>query len=133
MFSLFGGKPLLSAEGLMFLGGTAAFFFTLYHARNRAMREKYAVVWLFVALLLLTCGIFPNIIMGLAERANLAYSSAVLYLALGAIYLFSISVSLSLSRQHHRGVRLLQEIAILENRVRSLEAEIEKLKNKDAR
>jgi hypothetical protein len=112
---------MLSAERLMLLGGVAAFVLTLYWVRKRRLREKYAVVWIGVALLLLLCGLFPRAIMTFAETARLSYPAAVLFIALAAIYTFSFSVSVSLSRQYRRNVRLAQEITLLEHRVRALE------------
>ena len=46
---------------------------------------------------------------------------AVLFIALAAIYLFAFSVSVSLSRQYRRNTRLMQEIAILDKRLRDVE------------
>src|SRR5205085_164729 len=87
---------LLTAERLMLIGGLSAFLLTIYWVRKRHLREKYAVVWVGVAALLLLCGIFPEVIMTFADTAHLAYPSAVLFVALAAIYTFSFSVSVSL-------------------------------------
>lgn len=111
----------LNAERLMFLGGLAAFVLTVYQVRNRDLREKYAVAWILVGLLLFLCGLFPQLLMAMAERVRLSYPAAVLFLALAAVYLFSFSVSMSLTRQYRRGVRLMQEQAILDYRLRRLE------------
>ena len=111
----------MSAELLMLVGGMSAFLLTLYWVRSRDLREKYAVVWMGVALLVLLCGLFPKVIMAAAERAHLAYATAVLFIALAAIYVFSFTVSVSLTRQYRRNVRLMQELAIMEQRVRALE------------
>ena len=114
----------MSAELLMLVGGASAFLLTLYWVRSRDLREKYAVVWIAVALLVLLCGLFPKVIMIAADRAHLAYPTAVLFISLAAIYVFSFSVSVSLTRQYRRNVRLTQEIAILEQRLRVLETKV---------
>jgi hypothetical protein len=111
----------MNAETLMLLGGITAFVLTVYWVRSRDLREKYAVNWLLVSVLLLLCGLFPQIIMTFAQGSRLAYPSAVLFVALSAIYVFSFSVSMSLTRQYRRSVRLMQEIAIQEYRLRRLE------------
>lgn len=111
----------MSAELLMLVAGTSAFFLTLFWVRSRELSEKYAVGWMAVALLVLLCGIFPKVIMLAAERAHLAYPTAVLFISLAAIYFFSFTVSVSLTRQYRRNVRLMQELAIMEQRVRALE------------
>lgn len=112
---------LVTAELLMLLGGAAAFLLTLYWVRSRDLREKYAVVWMLMATVLLLAGIFPDAIKALAQLARLSYPAAILFLALTVIYLFSFSVSISLTRQYRRALRLTQTVGLLEQRVRELE------------
>ena len=123
----------LNAETLMLIGGVAAFLLTLYWVRSRDLREKYAVVWMFVAFMLLLCGIFPKAIMSFADYAHLGYASAVLFIALAAIYFFSFSVSVSLTRQYRRNIRLTQELAILEERLRELERTVREKNSEPAK
>jgi hypothetical protein len=112
----------MNAEMLMLLGGIAAFVLTIYWVRSRELREKYAVIWLFVASVLLLCGLFPEVVKRTAEAVRLSYPAAVLFVALGVMYVFAFTVSVSLSRQYRRNIRMLQEIALLEHRVRLLES-----------
>lgn len=112
---------MMTAETLMLVGGVAAFLLTLHWVRRRDLREKYAVAWILVALGLLVLGVFPDLIKSTAEAAHLSYPALVLFVALGAIYMFSFFVSVSLTRQYRRNVRLAQEMAILEERLRRLE------------
>lgn len=115
----------LNAEIMMLIGGLLAFYMTVRWVRGREMREKYAVMWILVASLLLICGLFPRTIMIFADSSQLAYPSAVLFISLGVIYFFALSVTLSLSRQHLNVTRLLQEIALLKY-------EVEQLRNKQS-
>jgi hypothetical protein len=112
---------MLNAELLMLAGGVGAFLFTLYWVRVRELRERYAIGWLFVATLLLAAGIFPDGIKKIAEASRLSYPAAVLFIALGMIYMNSFFVSVALTRQYRWNVRLTQQIAILEERLRRLE------------
>jgi uncharacterized membrane protein YfcA len=112
---------VINAEHLMTVGGVTAFFLTINWVRNRELREKYAVVWIGVAIVLLIVGLFPSLVMSFADSSHLSYAAAVLFVALAAIYLFAFSVSVSLSRQYRHDTRLMQEMAILEMRVRRLE------------
>jgi hypothetical protein len=121
----------LNAENLMLVGGVVAFLLTIYWVRSRDLREKYAVIWIMVACVPLLCGIFPELIKGLAFHAKLAYPSAVLFISLAAIYVFSFSVSVSLTRQYRRNIRLTQEIAILEQRIRLLESAVQPARQKE--
>ena len=99
----------------------AAFILTILWVRTRELREKYAVVWIGVAFTLLVIGLFPSLVMMFADQVHLAYPSAVLYIALAAIYLFAFSTSVSISRQYRRTVRLMQELAIMEMKMRELQ------------
>ncbi len=112
----------MSAERLMLLGGVAAFLLTVYWVRSRQLRERYAIGWLLIATLLLLCGIVPGLIMAGAEMAHLSYPSAVLFVALAVMYFFSFFVTVSLTRQHRQNTRLLQETALLKQRLQALEA-----------
>ena len=114
----------MNAELLMLVGGVAAFLLTVYWVRGRDLREKYAVVWLLVAFLLLLCGLFPVAIESFADVAHLSYPAAVLFVALAVVYCFSFTVSVSLTRQYRRNVRLTQEVALLEHRLRQVEAQL---------
>jgi hypothetical protein len=114
----------MSAELLMLMGGISASLLTIQWVRTRTLREKYAVNWILVAILLLICGLFPGLIMRFADESHLSYPAAVLFVALGAIYAFAFSVSVSLSGQYRRNARLTQELALLEHRLRRLEAEL---------
>jgi hypothetical protein len=111
----------MTAERLMLLGGVIAFLLTVYWVRSRWLRERYAIGWLAVATALLLCGVFPSVIMRLAETAHLSYSSAVLFVALTAIYCFSFLVTVSLTRQYRQSTRFLQELALVKNRLADLE------------
>ncbi len=111
----------MTAEFLMLVGGGTAFAITLHWVRRRELREKYAVAWMALATALLLIGLFPTVIMWFADRARLSYPSAVLLISLTLIYLFSFTVSVSLTHQYRRNTRLTQELGILEERVRQLE------------
>jgi hypothetical protein len=99
----------MTAETLMLVGGVGAFLLTLYWVRSRDLREKYAVIWMLVASMLLVNGLFPSLIMSFASASHLQYPTAVLFVALAMMYLFSFTVSVT------------QEMALLELRLRRLE------------
>jgi Tfp pilus assembly protein PilN len=111
----------MTAETLMLAGGVTSFALTLYWVRSRELREKYAVAWVLLASGLLLVGLFPGLVMRFADYAHLSYAAAVLFVALTLIYLFAFTVSVSLTHQYRRNVRLTQQVALLEERVRELE------------
>jgi len=112
---------MINAEFLMLLGGVGAFLMTLYWVRVRELRERYAIGWLLVATLLLLTGIFPDALKSIADRAHLSYPALVLFVALGLIYMNSFFVSVALTKQYRWNVRLTQQMALLEERLRRLE------------
>ena len=114
----------MTAERLMLLGGIGSFVLTLYWVRSRDLREKYAVGWTALAALVLVIGLFPESIMWLANMAHLSYPAAVLFIALGLIYVFSFVLTVSLTRHYRANVRLTQDYAILEERLRRVEQEL---------
>jgi len=112
---------MINAEFLMLLGGVGAFLMTLYWVRVRELRERYAIGWLLVATLLLLTGLFPDALKSIADRAHLSYPALVLFVALGLIYMNSFFVSVALTKQYRWNVRLTQQMALLEERLRRLE------------
>jgi hypothetical protein len=112
---------MIDAEHLMLLGGLGAFLLTLSWVRTRELREKYGLMWLGIATVLLAMGLFPEYVKAVAEAAHLSYPALVLFVALAFIYPFAFFVTVALSGQYRRGARLVQEIALLEARVRELE------------
>ena len=113
----------VKAEHLMLLGGIAAFVVTLHWVRQRNLRVKYALSWLGIAILLLITGVFPNIVMDTAHRLNLSYAALVAFITAVILFFFAFSVSISLSRQYWRNLRLTQGMALLEKRIRDLETQ----------
>jgi hypothetical protein len=114
---------MINAEFLMLLGGVGAFVMTLYWVRVRELRERYAIGWLAVATLLLVTGLFPDLLKRVADWAHLSYPALVLFVALGLIYLNSFFVSVQLTKSYRWNVRLTQQMALLEERLRRLEEE----------
>ena len=110
----------MNAERLMMAAGVIAFLLTLYWVRSRELKERYALGWLALATALLFFGFFPDLIKQFAKTWHLSYSSAVLFFSLAVIYVYSFFVSVSLSRQHRKTTRLIQEVGILKEQVQNL-------------
>jgi hypothetical protein len=115
---------MITAEVLTMCGGLVAFLLTVSWVRTRELREKYAVAWLGVATILLVVGLSPDLLKAVAATAHLSYPAAVLFIALALIYPYAFFVTVSLSRHYRRSSRLVQEIALLECRVRELERRV---------
>lgn len=112
----------ITAELLMLIGGATAFCITLFWIRQRALLERYAMVWLAIAGFFLAIGAFPDLVKHFARIAHLSLPAAMMMPVVALIYLFAFSVSLTLSRLHRSNIRLTQELALMELRLRELEA-----------
>lgn len=110
------------AKYLILAIGLAGFATTVYWVRQRELREKYAISWLGVACLMLLFGLCPEFFMWLAYQARVAFPTLALGISLALLVPFSFSVSISLSRMHRRNIRLTQQMALLEQRIRDLES-----------
>jgi len=117
----------MNAEILMFLGGATAFLLTLYWVRVRELRERYPIGWVAVGSSLLVCGCMPGVVILLAKQMHLAYPTLVLFISLGAIYLYSFCVSVALSVLHRRNVSLTQRTAIMEYELKELRNQVRDL------
>jgi len=89
--------------------------------RRGLLKERYALLWLATAVFGLVIGIFPRIIVVLADVLNFQYLTVFFVLSfifgLGLVLAFSIVIS----RLVERNRRLTQEVALLSHTVKQLE------------
>lgn len=94
------------------------FVFIFDLLRRGVLREKYAVLWLFIAGVALFFAVFPQVLdwiglkLGVAQPVNLLFfvSSVVLVLV-------SVQLSYELSRHEARIRRLAEEVALLRQEI----------------
>lgn len=100
------------------------FGFVFYLLRRGALREKYAVLWLFFSGAALFFAVFPKAldwlsrVLGVAEPVNLLFFVTVVLLVL-----VSVQLSYELSRHEMRIRRLAEEIALLRNEIEEIRSE----------
>ena len=91
--------------------------------RQTHLQERYALLWVTTAIVLLLVAIFPQVVGFLRAVTGTEYTTAVIAVAFTFLILvafhFSISFSGSLSRQ----TRLAQRIALLEMRIEKMAAD----------
>ena len=111
---------------------TLVFIFDL--PRRGVLREKYAVLWLFVGFLALAASVYPKIlellsrVLGVATPVNLLFFATIVLLILVAVQL-----SYELSRHEARIRRLAEELALQDQAIRELRERLEtKRKRPDA-
>ncbi len=101
----------------------------IFLMKKGRMNLKYSLVWFALALVLLVCAVFPQIIrfftglMGIYSEVNAVFFLGVCFLLLIILSLTSIASGLS-----ERVRTLVQTQAMLEKRVRILEETIDSIK-----
>jgi hypothetical protein len=99
------------ASGLLFLG-------VLELVRRRRFLERYALLWLLSASVLLALSIWQGLLADLAELVGIAYPPNALFLvAFGFVLLLLLHFSLAVSKLSDQSKVLAQRLALLEERV----------------
>jgi hypothetical protein len=88
--------------------------------RRRQLREKYAMLWLIVAILVIPLSLIPSMLDGLSSTLGIA-SGVSLVLFLGILFLLFISIHLSweVSRLEEETRTLAEDLALLRTELRS--------------
>jgi len=98
--------------------------FSLELIRRRHLKEKYALLWLFMALVMLILSVFNRVIMYVAPLLGLGHLTLVVLLAFFFLILICMNFSLSLSKLSDYNKILTQEYALLAQRVEALEEQL---------
>jgi hypothetical protein len=89
--------------------------------RRQYLKERYALLWLGTALVGLVVGLFPQVIVFLADLLNFQYLTVITVAGLLFILGLVLSFSIVISRLAERNRQLTQEVALLSNRIEELE------------
>jgi hypothetical protein len=90
--------------------------------RRRRFLERYALVWLAAAFVLLALAIWKGLLSDLAKAIGIAYPPNALFLvAFGFVLLLLLHFSLAVSRLSDQTKVLAQRLALLEKRQRDAE------------
>lgn len=106
------------------LAGLIVLAFTVELLRRRALREKYAALWLLVSLVAVAFAIFPGTLVWLSSALGFQVPANMLF-ALGGLVLLVVGMQLSLEvgRLEDRTQRLAEEVALLRLRLESQDRE----------
>ena len=86
--------------------------------RRRRLLERYALVWLGSALILLALGIWEGLLTGIADAIGIFYPPTALFvIAFGFILVLLLHFSLVISRLAGQNKVLAQRIALLQRRI----------------
>jgi hypothetical protein len=102
----------IAASGLMLV-------VILELVRRRRLLERYALLWLFSAFVLLTLAIWRGFLEDLARVIGVAYPpNALFFIAFGFVLVLLLHFSLAVSRLTDQSKVLAQRLALLEERQR---------------
>ena len=97
-------------------------FGVLELVRRRRLREKYALLWILTAIVLLVLSVWRDAVSSIATALGVSYGPTVLF-AVGALFVLVVLLHYStvISALTDRTVTLAQKIASLEQRIEQLE------------
>jgi len=100
------------------------FVVVLELVRRRRLMERYALLWLGAALLLLALALWKGLLTTISADLGIHYPPSTLFaIGFGFVVLVLLSVSLVISRLSEQNKRLAQHVALLAERVAELERE----------
>lgn len=105
------------------VGGLSLFVLltTLESIRRTHLQERYALLWVATALVILAAALFPQAVELFRAVTGMTYASAMLAVAFTFLVLVAFHFSISISGMQSRHARLTQRIAVLEQRIKALE------------
>ena len=90
--------------------------------KDKALELKYTLLWLFAGVVMLIMVVFPHLLSSVVHMFGIQDNMNGLYiLILGFVLMILMALTSIVSRQSNKTKILVQEIAILEKRVRDLE------------
>jgi hypothetical protein len=105
------------------VGSLGLFLMIVELVRRRRLKEKYSLLWLFTALVLLVLTLSPGLLDSLSSMMGIYYSpSAFFLMAFFFLMLITLQFSVVISRLSERNKALAQEVALLKIRLDGLEA-----------
>lgn len=102
--------------------GAAIAFTILYLIRRDHLHARYAIWWLPVALIVLLLGLYPGISDYIAQLVGVSYPPVlIIVMTIGVGFIKVLLMDIERSQNETRVERLVQEVAMLELRLRELE------------
>lgn len=105
---------ITGAQVVAFAAGLGTFLLVLELVRQRQLREKYAAMWLLLAVGMTILAFFPGMLVGVADVLDFNEPATVLSFV-GLLVLFGVAVHVSweLSRLESETRALAEELALL--------------------
>jgi hypothetical protein len=94
--------------------------------RRRRLLERYAILWLFSATVLLALAAWKGLLSTISNAIGIYYSpSALFVVAFGFVMILLLHFSIAVSRLAEQSKLLAQRLALLESRNRELEERVD--------
>lgn len=101
------------------------FIMILIFLKNKTLELRYTLLWMFAGMILAVLVIWPELLSRLVRLVGIQSNMNGLFImAIAFIVMIMMSLTSIVSRQTNKIRHLIQEIAILEKRVRELEKDI---------
>ena len=111
----------VQAFSILVTAGLFGFVFEL--VRRRRLMERYALLWMFAALLMLALAVWRGALEKLSAIVGIAYAPSALFgIAFAFVIVMLLHFSLVLSRLAEQNKVLAQRVGILQERVDALQA-----------
>lgn len=99
-------------------------FYIYRNVRKNQMSQDESILWMIGAIFILVLGIWPELIILMANCVGIDYAPSLLFLlACAFLFLFTFRNSQQLSVLKEKNKELIQNSALLEKRIRDLEKE----------
>ena len=101
--------------------GLIMMLFVLELVRRKALRERYAILWLVLAIILIILSAWGSLLKKIADLLNVQYAPSILF-SLSLLFVFAIMIHFSvvLSKQGKSYQRIAQRISILDEKLQRL-------------
>ena len=98
------------------IGSVALFAFVIDFIRRGLLKEKYSVLWIISALVIMALSVKKGLLDAIATFLGIAYPPSLLFLvAFIFILLINLHFSVVISILHEKNKALVQELALLKN------------------
>jgi len=88
--------------------------------RKKKLMEKYSLIWIFSAVILITLSLWRNLLEGLANFLGIYYAPTALFIVLSFCGLgLLVHFSIAISKLTEQNKILAQEVALLKNEVQT--------------
>ena len=113
---------IFNIYSLSIIFGIAFLIVIIELVRKNKLEEKYSLLWIFFGILLLILASTPFFIEKIAALLDIKYAPSVLFL-FGLVYLiiYNLHITVVFSKQSQKITRLAQELAILKQKLESIE------------